>query len=278
MIQDITPEKLDLTFKPRSPSDSDIIVAIKDDKVLFLDATESARLPRFGEFNPACRNIATEPLYMFSISGTGFYCSEISANEPAGYSLKELRYFIDYRPGWEAFGGVTASHLGLWYAANKFCGACGSRMDHKEDERALQCPRCGMVVYPRISPVVIVGVVDDDRILLAQGVNSRLPGLIAGFVEIGETLEDTVRREVMEETGLRVKNIRYYQSQPWSFTQSLLMGFYADLDGSSEVTLDQTELVEADWRRRDELSVNENPLSLTATLIEAFRTGDAAIA
>ena len=116
------------------------------------------------------------------------------------------------------------------------------------------------------------------RILVAQDgrrPDSQIIGLIAGFVEIGEMLEDTVRREVMEETGLNVKNIRYYKSQPWPFTQSLLMGFYAELDGSPEFTLDTTELRDAKWLTSEELPIVENSVSLTETLIQGFRTGEA---
>jgi NAD+ diphosphatase len=95
--------------------------------------------------------------------------------------------------------------------------------------------------------------------------------LVAGFMEIGETLENTIKREVMEEVGLRVKNIRYFKSQPWAFSQSLLVGFFADLDGNSNVNLDFQELSEAMWLSRDEIPLNDSTISLTAGMVEAFR-------
>jgi len=98
--------------------------------------------------------------------------------------------------------------------------------------------------------------------------------LIAGFVEIGETLEDTVRREVMEEVGVKVKNLRYYKNQPWSFTDTLLCGFYCDLDGDDTVTLDTAELKEAHWLSREELPPRQNEASLTAEMMERFRLGE----
>lgn len=278
MIQDIDPEKIDMTFKRRNAVDEDIVVAMKGGKVLMRDTPDGARLPRFAEFVNACPGAADRLAHLFAISDTGFHYCEIGADIPEGYELKEVMTFRNYQPGWQAFGGVTACHIGQWYAANKFCGSCGSPMEHKEDERAMRCPRCSALVYPRISPAVIVGVMDGDRILLtryANRPNSQLTALIAGFMEIGETLEDTVRREVMEEVGLRVKNIRYYKSQPWSFSGSVLVGFYADLDGSPEIMLDTAELQEARWFERGELPHNENPPSLTATMVEAFRRGEA---
>lgn len=144
-------------------------------------------------------------------------------------------------------------------------------------ERAMRCPVCGNLVYPTISPAVIVAVTHGDRLLLTK--YSR-PGayrnyaLIAGFAEIGEPLEDTVRREVMEEVGLPVKNIRFYKSQPWSFSSSLLSGFYCDLDTDDEtVTLQADELGEGTWFDRANLPEGGSAVSLTHEMIQRFRQG-----
>ena len=111
--------------------------------------------------------------------------------------------------------------------------------------------------FPKICPAVIVGVTDGNRILMSKyaGRSYKKYALLAGFTEIGETVEETVAREVMEEVGLKVKNIRYYKSQPWAFSDTLLMGFYCDLDGDAEVTLDEEELALAEWFERDEIPV-----------------------
>ena len=129
--------------------------------------------------------------------------------------------------------------------------------------------------FRKISPAVIVAVTDGDKLLLTRYADRpyRGPSLIAGFVEIGETLEDTVRREVLEEVGLHVKNIRYYKNQPWSFTDTMLVGFYCELDGEAEIHLDRNELCEGVWMARSELSERENDVSLTAEMIEMFRLG-----
>ena len=120
---------------------------------------------------------------------------------------------------------------------------------------------------------MIVGIVNGDKILMSTYANSSKTSyaLIAGFAEIGETIEDTVRREVMEEVGLKVKNIRFYKSQPWSFTDTLLMGFFVDLDGDETIILDHNELSAAGWFTRDEIPVEENNLSLTNEMIMYFK-------
>ena len=133
-------------------------------------------------------------------------------------------------------------------------------------------------MFPVIAPAVIVGVTNGDKILVTRYAGREFKGmaLIAGFCEIGERAEDTVRREVLEEAGVRVKNIRYFDSQPWGFASDLLLGFYAELDGSDEIRIDEEELQSAVWISRDELEpVVENQLSLTGTMIERFRLGEA---
>jgi NAD+ diphosphatase len=172
-----------------------------------------------------------------------------------------------------SFAGITAHHLANWYANNRFCGACGGRMTPKEEERALACPACATSVYPRISPAVIVGVVNGSRLLLTRYANRpyRNYALIAGFVEVGETLEDAAHREVFEETGVRVKNLSYYKSQPWGFSGSLLAGFFAELDGSPELNIDSNELEDAQWLGAEDIPLHDDGVSLTGEMMQVFR-------
>ena len=148
-------------------------------------------------------------------------------------------------------------------------------MTHAEHERAKICKKCGITVYPKISPVVIVAVTRGEDLLVTRYRDRPVNfyALVAGFVEIGESLEDTVRREVLEETGIRVKNLRYYKSQPWGFSSSLLSGFICELDGDPLITLDENELSEALWLPRGEIPPANNEIALTAEMMEAFRTG-----
>ena len=147
---------------------------------------------------------------------------------------------------------------------------------HSDKERMVYCPKCGRMEYPKLCPAVIVAVTHGNRLLLSKyaGRNHTNYALIAGFAEIGETIEETVKREVMEEVGLKVKNLRYYKSQPWSFTDTLLFGFYVDLDGEEDITLDQEELALAQWFDRDKLPEPAANGSLTSEMITMFRNGE----
>lgn len=139
----------------------------------------------------------------------------------------------------------------------------------------LRCEGCNNMVYPKISPAVIVGVTNGDKLLMAKYKGKEhLPryALIAGFAEIGEPIEETVRREVMEEVGLRVKNVRYYKSQPWSFTDTLLMGFYCEVDGDETITVDKSELALAEWIARDDMDgIINDGITLTYEMMTRFK-------
>ena len=144
-----------------------------------------------------------------------------------------------------------------------------------EKERALRCPQCGQVIYPRINPAVIVGVIKGDCLLITRyRTGFAHNALVAGFTEIGETLEQTVEREVMEETGVKVKNIRYYKSQPWGMAQDILMGFYCEADGDAEIRVDRNELKYAEWIPREEIVLQPTNLSLTNEMMQRFKSGE----
>jgi NAD+ diphosphatase len=130
------------------------------------------------------------------------------------------------------------------------------------------------MIFPKVAPAVIVGVINGDKILLTKYANREYKryALIAGFNEIGETIEGTVRREVMEEAGLKIKNIRYYKSQPWGFDSNLLMGFFCEVDGSDNIRLDENELSEAEWVARDDIPEYGENLSLTHEMMQVFKT------
>ena len=175
------------------------------------------------------------------------------------------------------YAAYTAMHLAIWYGDNRFCGRCGTKTGFSSTERALVCPHCGNTIYPRLIPAVIAGVIDpeSDRIVLTKYAHRAMAfyALIAGFTEIGETLEECVKREVYEETGLYVKNLRYYASQPWGTVQDILAGFYCDVDGSTKIRMERTELKEAIWVPREEVVGQTNDFSLTHAMMMAFRDG-----
>ena len=163
----------------------------------------------------------------------------------------------------------------VWYRDNVFCGRCGAKTVHDKKERMKRCPHCGNLIFPKIAPAVIIGLIYEDSILISTYADRPYKGraLLAGFCEIGETPEQTVVREVQEEVGLRVKNIRYFDSQPWGFDSNLLLGYYCEVDGATSITMDETELATAHFVKRDKIEEDKNLLSLTATMIDRFRKG-----
>ncbi len=175
------------------------------------------------------------------------------------------------------FAALTAWHLFNWYRTNRFCGNCGHPTLHDSKERMMRCPECGNMIFPRINPAVIIALTNGDKLMLAQhaAIKTKRYGLIAGFIEIGETAEEAVAREVMEEIGLKVKNIRYYKSQPWGIAGNLSIGYFCDLDGTDKVTIDKTELSSAQWHTRDSLppEAADDGISLTREMIRIFGEG-----
>ena len=139
----------------------------------------------------------------------------------------------------------------------------------------MRCPTCGNMIFPRISPAAIIAVCDGDRLVLSKYAGRAYTrfALIAGFLEIGETAEEGVAREVMEEVGLKVKNIRYYKSQPWGIAGNLLLGYFCDLDGDDTIRIDENELSEAGWYDRNALPAKDDGISLTREMIRIFSEG-----
>jgi len=165
----------------------------------------------------------------------------------------------------------SANHLVDWARTHRFCGRCATPTERATDERAMRCPSCGLLAYPRISPAVIVLVRRGDEALLARGARFPLPfySTLAGFVEVGESLEQTVAREIREEVGVEVKDIRYFGSQPWPFPHSLMVGFNAEWAGG-EIAMDPREIVDAKWFRADALPTIPPRLSIARRLIDAW--------
>ena len=189
------------------------------------------------------------------------------------YSFEGMMNLRLLNPKDLCFAGMTAYHLYVWYRDNVFCGRCGEKTHTSEKERALVCPRCGNTIYPKICPAVIVGVTKGDQILMTRyaGRSGAGNALIAGFCEIGETAEETVQREVMEEVGLHVTDIRYYKTQPWGFESDLLLGYYCQAASGEDIVMDENELSRAVFVPRNEIGQEDNDVSLTAEMIQYFR-------
>lgn len=203
--------------------------------------------------------------------GMPCYAAEVEqapANVAGEFSLLRPLFGI---AGLEAFAlAGRASQLLDWQKNHRFCGRCGTPTQKKADEFAMSCPSCGLLVYPRISPAVMVLVERGNELLLARSPHFR-PGVfsaLAGFVEAGETLEQCAAREVREEVGVEIANLRYFHSQPWPFPDSLMISFFADYAGG-KITPDPSEIEAAAWFRRDALPALPDPVSIARRLIDA---------
>lgn len=266
MIQDILPHIFDNQAKEQSMQENDIIFCFRENQVLLKNELGIYHVQDLRKDEDR-----SNLKYCFSIDDIQvFSVDSISYLEGKWHPVSVCRSF---QPAYMGFVLITAYQLWLWNSDHHYCGRCGSVMKNSDTERAKICEKCNHIIYPTLSPAIIVGIIDRHRILLAKNLHSHTGNyaLIAGYCEIGETLEATLKREVMEEVGLKVKNIRYYKSQPWGLSSSLLVGFFADLDGSDKITLQHSELSEASWFTRDELQKKEVLDSLTSEMIDAFR-------
>lgn len=285
MIQDISPKRLYNEYLPKELEKNDYIAVFKGNRILmrslnFLVAEEfpailDGQMPDASKFQ-----------YLFRIDGDCYFLYLDFNVEPCSLNLNpgkgdvayeflkitDIRYLAKREV---CFAAYTAFHLYQWYRDSQFCGRCGSHAVPDSKERMLYCRKCGNRIYPRLSPAVIVAVTDGSKILLTKyaGREYKRYALIAGFAEIGETAEGTVRREVLEETGLHVKNIRYYKSQPWGIDGNLLFGYFAQLDGSPDIHIDKNELAVAEWVGREELKDMDDAVSLTREMMRVFYEG-----
>ena len=191
--------------------------------------------------------------------------------EQRGYIRHNLRKLLPRLTSDETAAYFRANHLRLWVKESRFCGRCGGKMTFHKKETSRICPACEFIQYPRISPAVITRITRGNRILLAHNRNFRenIHSLIAGFVDPGESLEDTVIREIREEVGLEVKNIRYFSSQPWPFPNSLMCGFTAEW-ASGEIRTDDEEIDEAGWFLPGEFPPIPGTGSISRILIDDF--------
>ncbi len=278
MIQDIYPHKLDVSYRPNEnpKKDSLIIHFIERQFLCKMDEEGNVELPRYEDYPKDDLN----PVYLFKLDDTTVFL-DLGEEGPVmpGFGYESINLFRGGHPQEILFALITAYHLSVWHNDNICCGRCGARTVHDEKERMLKCPVCGNTIYPRIMPSVIVGVTKGDSILMTRynRPGAKLSALVAGFCEIGETGEDTVRREVMEETGIRVKNIKYYKSQPWGITAGgLLLGYFCEQDGDDPLKADGDELAEAVWVKREDLQeyTDGSYTALTSEMISVFARGE----
>ena len=294
MVQDIFPKVFHNEYTYHSvkaegsdkithvPAADDYVLIFQGRNVYLREENGEIHMPRYAE----CGEMAAELIYLFAIDDRQYFLYPLKAEpvgmEGASVSLPGYEYMKIFeirrkQPGHRIFAAETAYHLYVWYRDNGFCGRCGQPTVPDAKERMLRCPVCGNMIFPKIAPAVIVGVTRGEEILLTTYANREYKryALIAGFTEIGETAEQTVAREVMEEVGLPVKNIRYYKSQPWGFESDLLLGFYCEVDeeaaDSDHICRDEQELASAEWVKREDMPEYPEEISLTHEMMMTFK-------
>jgi NAD+ diphosphatase len=270
---------MELKFSVRKPAGEkkgDLFCLFKGYRLLVKIDDGCARIPlrsEAGRVRLSEAAIRDGLLYLGSLGGVSCYTAEVApgAEAPQGMDFCELRELfgmLDDEFFWLAGHAVQIKN---WDQEHRFCGRCGWETVSEEVERAKVCPHCGLKSFPRISPATITAVVNDGRILLARARRFQrvLYSVIAGFVEPGETLEECVRREIMEETGIEVENIRYFGSQPWPFPNSLMIAFTAEYR-RGEIHPDESEILEAGWYSPDDLPPVPDRVSIARRLIDWF--------
>ncbi|MGE5627248.1 MAG: NAD(+) diphosphatase [Solirubrobacterales bacterium] len=277
MIHDIEPRIFHNNFKERKPELKDLFLSYKGDSVLVREEKDKLWYPSFSDFIVEYPDLIWEAKFLFTIDDLNYYLVDKKGLDSVkGWNYATTARFRTEPKYWRSFAGAVGWQLNRWYENHLFCGKCGKPTKHSSNERMLYCESCGHREYPSISPCVIVAVHDGNRLLLTKYAGRAYTryALVAGFAEIGESLEQTVKREVKEEVGLNVKNIKFYKSQPWPFTDTILAGFYAELDGDDAITLQEDELSLGVWVEREDIPPEELKISLTGEMMEAFRTGE----
>ena len=277
MIQDIAPLHLHNEFYNKKPQATSRMLGFGKRSVYLQYDKEEMTFPTYEQWERYCRTHklkTPETIYLFEMGGEDYFLTDIPEDAAIeGFAFHALFSIRRMLPKEKVYAATTGWHLYVWYRDNQYCGRCADKLVHDMKERMLRCPRCGNLVFPKIAPAVIIGLIDGDRIMMTKYADREYKryALIAGFTEIGETAEETVRREVMEEVGLEVKNIRYYKSQPWGFDQNLLMGFYCDLAKEAPIRLEEDELSEAEWVDYNDIPDDPEGLSLTHEMMLHFR-------
>ncbi len=261
MIQDIN-KHFNNQYKSIRPNENDFVIEILGDSVLIEICDGRIIFPTVSQ--------ASETgVYLFSIEDKNYFSGKIADNN--NYEYQNVRKLREIGDKASVFAAITAYHICSWYTASQFCGVCGNKMTHSDTERAMVCS-CGNTVYPRINPAVIVAIINKDKICMTKYNRGYAHwALVAGYTEIGETIEQTVHREVIEETGLKVKNLQFYKSQPWGLSSSLLCGFFCETDGTDEIKIDNTELKEGKWFSAEEITFENDNFSLTREMIDVFK-------
>lgn len=244
--------------------------AFRDAKLLVGGGDDAPVIPESSALDEW--GIGTSRHYLGELNGTACLAVLLADDtpEPDGWRYAGLRSLFFRLPDALLAIAARAFQVVEWDRTHRYCGRCGTPTRDKTGERAKECPACGYVAYPRVTPAMMVLVTRGSELLLAR--SPRFPpgtySALAGFVEPGETIEDCVRREVREEVGIEISDIRYFASQSWAFPHSLMIAYNAEYAGG-ELNPDETEIAEARWFAWDEVPNLPPSISISRRLIDA---------
>lgn len=258
-------------YSTEEPQEDSLWFVYRGSKLLLKCAGKGVFIPSLLDIGDIVDKLRDKQ-YIGKKGGKQCFCCEIEENDlPEEMEPKDLRpLFGVLEDGMFLLAGRAFQTVN-WNRNTKFCGKCGARTENKKEERAKICPECGFHSYPNVVPAIIVAVRKNDQILLAHAnhFSTDLYSVIAGFVEAGETFEECVKREVMEEVGIKVKNIKYFGSQPWPFPNSIMVAFTADYD-EGDIAVDGVEIGTAGWFSKDNLPNLPGGYSIARALINWF--------
>lgn len=276
MIQEISPHRFDNRFfTHKRIGENDYILNYRENTLLLKNSGDGFELPRKKDFYEITDT--TETAFLFTLNDVPcFLILDSLKVDDSCFRYEGIDLFRTTGQREIAWVCIAGYYLINWYSRNQFCGVCGTKTRQKDDERALLCPKCNTAVFPNIAPAIIVAITCGNKILLARGTNftGNWYSLIAGYVDICETLEETVVREVKEEVGLDIKNIRYYKSQPWPLSGSMMIGFTAEADENQPISIDDKEITQAVWFTRGNLPEYSSSISIAGEMIGKFEQGE----
>ena len=255
---------------PEGSARSERVFLFREGRVVVDVSGGAVRLPDAA----LARTLARGPFESMGRAGDcDCFCAEAEADAPAGHELRPLRALHGVLPDAEWAMAGRGATLVEWLRSHRFCGRCGTPTERHHSERAMVCPSCEAVWYPRLAPAVIALITHGDRALLARhpGLPAGMHSTLAGFVEPGESLEEALAREIREEVGIGIRDIRYFGSQPWPFPHSLMIAFTAEAT-SDQLTVDRNELEYAHWYTVGDMPGVPPRMSIARDLIDWFVT------
>lgn len=257
---------------PEENKEGDLWFLFQDKMLLVKEDMGKINIPTFKDVKQLIDGLEIK-YHLGKLKDKHCFCGEINSAVKVSGELK----FITLRESAAIIDKESVSVSGKaaqiihFHKTNKYCGICGGKNEFANNEFAMKCKECGYKCYPKVCPAIIVGITKGDKILLANNKNfpEGLHSTIAGFVDVNETLEDCVRREILEEVNIKVKNIKYFDSQPWPYPNSIMIGFTAEYE-SGEIKVDGEEILHADWYSKDNLPILPDKTTIARRIIDSI--------